>query len=350
MMMAHRKITSAMALFPIIIGFTTNLSYSQVDTQNLACCRETELTYMNGEIRLAGVLLSPIEAGEYPAAVILQGSGNSDRSNAWTRAVAEIFVSNGVAVLLTDKRGSGQSRGDWRTSSFDDLAKDGLAGIAALREVKGIRENQLGFIGLSQGGHVAPLAASMGNVQFVVNFVGGAVPMKSMLFHELEQTYRQHGMDNADVEYLQRMTTLSFAYIETGDGFEDYLAYRDTVTERYGAMATESWPTSVDDPYWKFWKLIYDFDPIPYWREVVDVRNIPTFVAYGELDENDNVPVMASVQRFENELSGAALTLRVYPETGHSLMDEALMSKHQYKFVEGLLHDLDIWIDTNITR
>jgi len=99
-----------MALFPIIIG---NLSYSQVDTQNLACCRETELTYMNGEIRLAGVLLSPIEAGEYPAAVILQGSGNSDRSNAWTRAVAEIFVSNGVAVLLTDKRGSGQSRQRW---------------------------------------------------------------------------------------------------------------------------------------------------------------------------------------------------------------------------------------------
>ena len=115
-------------------------------------------------------------------------------------------------------------------------------------------------------------------------------------------------------------------------------------------MATDSWPTMPDDDYWTFWKLIYDFDPMPYWREVVDVRKIPVFVAYGELDETDNVPVKASVQRFEDELGGETLTVRVYPETGHSLMDEGLMSEHQYKLVDGLLHDLDIWFEIHLTR
>ncbi len=348
--MSHRKIASAMVLFPLAVGLVMNSSYSQADALVLTCCTEKEITYMNGEIQLAGVLLSPTEVGEYPAAVLLQGSGTSDRSNGWARLIAETFASKGVAVLLTDKRGSGLSQGDWRTSSFDDLAKDGLAGISALREIEGIREDQLGFIGLSQGGHIAPLAAAMGDVQFVIDFVGSALPMKATLFHELEQTYKQIGMNDTTIEYLQELTSLSFAYIETGDGFEDYLAYRGKVTKRYSARMTDSWPTTVDDSYWIFWKLIYDFDPIPYWRKVVDVRNIPAFVAYGELDEADNVPVRASVQRFKDELGGATLTVRVYPDTGHSLMEEALMSEGQYKLVDGLLHDLDIWIDTNIMR
>jgi uncharacterized protein len=348
--MSRRNVALLTVLVQLLLGLIGSSSYGDDGNSGLACCAETELTYMNGEIRLAGVLLTPIEPGEYPAAVLLQGSGTSDRSNSWARLIAETFVSKGVAVLLTDKRGSGKSQGSWHTSSFRDLAEDGLAGLTALRELEGIRGDRLGFIGLSQGGHVAPLAASMGKVQFVINFVGGTLTMKAMLFHELEQTYKQYGMDDAAVEYLQKMTALSFAYIETGEGFDDYLAYRDTVTKRYGAMATESWPTTAGDDYWTLWKLIYDFDPIPYWREVVDVQKIPVFVAYGELDEYDNVPVIASVRRLEDELDGEALTVRVYPNTGHSLMDEELRNEHQFQLVDGLLQDLDAWIDSNITR
>jgi len=89
---------------------------------------------------------------------------------------------------------------------------------------------------------------------------------------------------------------------------------------------------------------------MPYWREVVDVRGIPSFIGYGELDEFDNVPVSASVERFESELEGEGLTVRVYPDTGHSLMDEALMKERTYKLVDGLLRDLDGWIGSNLVR
>jgi pimeloyl-ACP methyl ester carboxylesterase len=310
--------------------------------QRLNCCTETEMRYQNGDVGLAGVLLMPLEEGKYPAAILLQGSGTSDRSNAWARSIAETLASQGVAVLLTDKRGSGQSQGNWRTSSFEDLAEDGLAGIT--------RQDRLGFIGLSQGGHVAPLAASMGDVQFVIDMVGGAVPMKDMLFHELEQTYRQFGLDDASIEFLQEMTRLSFVFIETGEGFDNYLSHRQSVQERFGTQATETWPDSEDDDYWTLWRYIHDFDPVPYWREVIDVRGIPAFIAYGELDEFDNVPVKASVQRLQNELEGDTLTLRVYAGTGHSLMDEALMQEGQHKLVDPLLSDLDTWIQQNLTH
>ena len=221
--------------------------------------------------------------------------------------------------------------------------------MAALRDVEGIREDRIGFIGLSQGGHVAPLAASMGDVQFVIDLSGGALPMKDMLLHELEQTYRQLGLDEDSIEFLQQMTAESFAYLETGKGFDDYLAIREQVEERFGARFTESWPSTPGDPYWTLWGYIHDFDPMPYWREVVDVRGLPAFIGYGELDEVDNVPVQASVQRLEDELEGESLTVGVYPETGHGLMDEVLMRDHHYELVDGLLRDLDVWIEANLS-
>lgn len=312
------------------------------------CCDETELVYHSGDVELAGVLLSPRDSGEYPGAVILQGSGSSDRSNSWARVVSETLVTKGIAVLLTDKRGSGQSGGNWRTSSFDDLAEDALAGIDALRRRDGIRPDRLGFVGLSQGGHVAPLAASMGNVQFVIDLVGGALPMKDMLFHELEQTYRQHGFNDAHINELQKLTTASFAYIETGQGFDQYLECRARIKSSYGGMLVATWPATIDDEYWVLWRLIHDFDPLPYWRDVVDVRHIPAFIAYGELDEADNVPVKRSVQRLQEELNGSTLTLRVYPDTGHSLMNEELRAEGEYILVQDLLDDLDDWISSNL--
>lgn len=343
-----KSLLAVLASFLFIFGWVASAKYSQATASDLTCCTETELTYSNGGVELAGVLLSPTEPGEYPAAVILHGSGNSDRSNGWARLVAETFVTRGVAVLLTDKRGNGKSAGDWRLASFEDYARDGLAAIDALRQLNGIQKDRMGFIGLSQGGIFAPLAASMGDVQFVVNFVGSALPMKPTLFHELEQTYRNLGLGDEDVAFLQRLTALSFDYLETGGGFDDYLAHRQAVTERFGAEATASWPATTDDSYWVFWGAIHDFDPMPYWRKVVDERGIPALVALGELDEADNVPVKASTERFKKEISGDNFTFRVYAGTGHSLMDEALRKNGQYQLVDPLIRDLDSWIETNI--
>lgn len=303
------------------------------------CCSERELVYVNGQIRLSGVLLSPKEPGTYPGAVVLQGAGDSDRTNHWARHVAETFVGLGVAVLLTDKRGVGGSGGDWRLATFADLADDALAGVAKLRTVDGIDVTNIGLIGLSQGGHIAPLAAARGDVQFVVNFVGGTVLMKDALFHELEQTYRQHGLSETDIDFLQELTRRSFHYIESGSGFDEYLAYRDLVTERFGTVATDSWPDDEGDWYWTFWRAIHDFDAIRHWKTVVDEREIPSFIAYGEDDELDNVPVKASVRLLRQSISGDALELHVYPGTGHSLLDA-----ETGQLLDALVDDLDHWL------
>ena len=128
-----------------------------------------DVRYKNGAMTLAALLLIPEASKPLAGAVIIQGSGASDRTNRWARAIAEILVGKGIAVLLTDKRGSGKSDGNWQTSSFDDLAADALAGADYLRARKEIDAGRVGLVGLSQGGWIAPLAAARSeNIAFVI--------------------------------------------------------------------------------------------------------------------------------------------------------------------------------------
>ena len=330
----------------LLVSFNSN----PITAEEIECCTEKEMTYANGEVSLAGVLLMPTSGGPFPAAVILQGSGTSDRSNGWARLVAETFVEKGVAVLLTDKRGSGKSGGDWRISDFEVLALDSLAGVAALRGLPEIRPDMIGLIGLSEGGHVAPLAASLGDVQFVIDFVGAALPMKETLIHELEQTYRQHGIEGEPLEFIQGMTYLSFQYIETGEGWQAYLERRAQIEQMAGPEAVASWPMEQDNWYWNYWRDTYDFDPIPYWKTAVEEKGIPAFVAYGELDEFDNIPVAASVVRFQENITSGNLTVKVYAGTGHSLMDEEKRKVNDFQLVKPLLEDIKVWIEKYISR
>ena len=331
---------------------TTATGWSEANSLTTAyeCCNEEELTYNSGGTMLAGVLLTPIGEGPFPGAVIIQGSGDSDRTNHWSRIIAEEFVENGVAVLLTDKRGSGHSAGNWRVSSFQEYADDALAGVAVLRAHPLIVGEPIGLIGLSQGGRVAPLAASTGDVDFVFSFSSGSENATVTLFHELEQTYRRLDLGDEEIAFLQEMTALSFAYIETGEGWDDYLTKRAEVEARFGEMFVASWPTNQDDDYWIFWGHIHDFDPMTYWMETVDRQHIPGFFAMGELDEFDNVPVVRSLQRFETHIDSELLTINVYPGTGHSLLNERLRSQGEFQLVDGLRTDIRSWISENVPR
>lgn len=90
---------------------------------------ETETSFANGDVRLAGVVLSaPGGGAPRPGAVIVHGSGTSGRTQAWAADFARGLAERGFAVLLPDKRGSGESGGDWRTASFADLADDATVG------------------------------------------------------------------------------------------------------------------------------------------------------------------------------------------------------------------------------
>ena len=79
----------------------------------------TEVTFSGGAsgVTLAGTLTTPPGAGPFPAAVLIAGSGPTDRNETVFGhkpflLLADTLTRRGVAVLRYDKRGIGQSTGN----------------------------------------------------------------------------------------------------------------------------------------------------------------------------------------------------------------------------------------------
>ena len=64
-------------------------------------------------------------------------------------------------MLAHDKPGCGESPGDWRKQTFDDRARESLAAVEVLRQQPGVDPSRVGLLGISQGGWISYIAASL---------------------------------------------------------------------------------------------------------------------------------------------------------------------------------------------
>ncbi|WP_218004930.1 alpha/beta hydrolase family protein [Actinomadura macra] len=136
-----------------------------------------------GGLTLHGTVLAPAKADRpRPGVVLITGSGAGvPREHLLTEATE--FARRGLAVLIYDKRSVGYTN---LRRSFSELADDALGGLRALRARPGVDPAKVGLWGLSEGGWVAPLAASRStDVAFVITVGGNAMtPMRQQLWNE----------------------------------------------------------------------------------------------------------------------------------------------------------------------
>ena len=286
---------------------------------------EESVTYRNGSTELGAALLIPAGAKKAPAAVIIQGSGESDRNNAWAAAIAESMAKRGIVVLLTDKRK------EWKEAGFEELAGDALAGVKLLQSRPEVDPRRVGLVGLSQGGHIAPLAASKSeDVAFVVDVSGSATTPAEQVDHEMRNTFRQAGLSEEDVAKGMEIQRLAGEYIRKG-AWKPYRDALDAASQTNLAPIARGFPQTEDSWVWRFWRKVGDYDPIVHWKS----NPQPALVVYGAEDEKDNVPVAESVRR----LKETKVTVKVFEGSGHALYAPGKRELHP-EFVE-LLTD---WI------
>jgi dienelactone hydrolase len=120
----------------------------------------------DGGLLLHGTVVAPAGAtGRLPGMVLVHGAGTgTPRTKLMVEA--EEFARRGLAVLVYDKRSHGYSLFE---RSYAQLARDALGAVAALRAQPGVDAAKVGIWGLSEGGWVAPIAASRSaDIAFVV--------------------------------------------------------------------------------------------------------------------------------------------------------------------------------------
>ena len=115
-------------------------------------------------IKLSGTLTIPSGKGNFPAVILVSGSGPQNRDSEIFghkpfAVIADYLGRNGIAVLRYDDRGIGKSEGDFSKATTYDFADDAAAGLDFLKLQKGIIPNKIGLIGHSEGGLIAPIVA-----------------------------------------------------------------------------------------------------------------------------------------------------------------------------------------------
>jgi pimeloyl-ACP methyl ester carboxylesterase len=137
-----------------------------------------DLSATNGELVLAGTLHLP-DGGPRATVLMVPGSGPSDRDNdVYFPTIRAGLLDRGIAAASFDKRGVGESTGDWRDTGPAEQAADVAAQLACLRETPGVDPARLGLFGHSQGGWVViEVAAADPSVAFLVTSSGPGVSM-----------------------------------------------------------------------------------------------------------------------------------------------------------------------------
>lgn len=139
-------------------------------------------------VKLAGTLTLPNLEGRCPAVLLISGSDPHDRNGAMMGhkpflVLADHLTRQGIAVLRVDDRGVGVSTGDCFEATSEDFAGDVLAGVEYLKSRKEISAKQIGLIGHSEGGIIAPMAAVRSpDVAFIVMMAGTGLIGEEVLY------------------------------------------------------------------------------------------------------------------------------------------------------------------------
>ncbi|MBC7300134.1 MAG: alpha/beta fold hydrolase [Nocardia sp.] len=116
----------------------------------------TDITFIRSDATTTGATVhAPAGATGRPGVVLVHGSGTSNSPQ--YAQVATALAREGIVALRYDKRTEDYTPAH---RDYSLLADDALAGVAALRSRPEVDPSKVGIWGLSEGGWVAPLAAS----------------------------------------------------------------------------------------------------------------------------------------------------------------------------------------------
>ena len=317
---------------------------------------QEEVTFKNGDVTLAGTLITPPSKGKHPALVFTHGGGAQLREVMW--GLGYLYAARGFVVLSYDKRGVGKSTGNWRAASFEDLADDAVAAAKFLQSRTDVNPKQIGFWGLSQGGWIAPLAASrFPDAAFAIALSGGGLsPAETELFdseYELTQAGYTASEVNAALTF-QRLKNQIITSPDSNDKWDEYTKLRLTAKDqkwfRHPGIDIFG-PEKRDDGFWAYMRKFYFYDPAPTLR----ASKAPLLAIFGELDTPEGVKAnVRAIKQTMDQAGRKDYIVKVYPNGRHNLMEVPPDNPKEYmrlkRFPPGFFETMVDWTTIQLHR
>lgn len=171
---------------------------------------EEVVSFRSGDVTLHGTVLVPERSGPGPAIVLVHGAGLGRREE--YRAVGEAFAREGILAFIYDKRTEGYSAEAIGVRSYSLLAGDVVAAVEMLQQRDDVDPAQVGLWGLSEGGWVAPLAATRSDeVAFVITVAGRGIGPAEQTAWATEDALRRRGITSEGS--LRALTERAYRFV-----------------------------------------------------------------------------------------------------------------------------------------
>jgi pimeloyl-ACP methyl ester carboxylesterase len=275
------------------------------------------------------VLVGSYSPAGSTAVVAAHGAAAGQRDWYLYRHLHDVLPPAGVGVLTFDRRGEGESNGDPSRGRFAVQADDVLAFAHAL-EVE-----RVGLWGISQGGWVAPLAATRSErVAFLVLLAATGVTPAEQMRYAVAEELRRAGFGPDEAERAAELRGRAEAWIRGAD---------------VGDLNAEL-STAVREPWWP---LVFLPEEVPSGAEAQALRHelaeelffepepvfarvrVPTLLFYG--DDDGWTPVEASIATWRRA-RGRDVEIVVLEGTGHEPIhpDGTISREYERRLVDWL--------------
>lgn len=288
--------------------------------------RETPVTIKAHDgVVLAGSVLSPEGRTDAPGVVILAGSGGNGRDGTMYgfpayRVIAERLAADGVAVMITDRRGVGGSGGRWRGETIEGRAQDAVLMARRLAQDPAVDPRRIGVLGHSQGGWVAIEAAAQApdTLAFVVLMAGPGQSVLDQVVTDQTDQWRLAGRSGTSVAFNGLVLRAGLAGVRL-------------LPTRCGIAALETLCGVIH------------YSP----AAVLPTVRVPVLALFGARDSL--VPPRPNVGLLSRGLRNTDLTIRMFDEANHQFWKAKTGASAEYAsltpgYVPGFLDAVSAWV------
>ncbi len=185
---------------------------------------DEEVTFSNSAEgnRLAGTLTVPENfVKKSPAVILISGSGAQNRDSELMGhkpflVIADHLARNGIASLRIDDRGTGNSEKGKEGATSEDFAGDISSAVQFLKH-KGF--SNIGLIGHSEGGMIAPMVATKNNdVKFLVLLAAPGVSGKQLLLKQADDIGKVSGLSEQMLKNNAELNSKIYSFVSDYKG------------------------------------------------------------------------------------------------------------------------------------
>lgn len=273
-----------------------------------------KLIIKSKDVNLSAEIFTPDTKKLHPALVLLHGSSMNLKNQ--YAFYADYFANLGFEVLIFDKRGNGESTGNYATSRYSDLIEDAIACLEEMKNRESVDKNKIGLWGYSQGAMLLPMLVTKTNIPAfliakspeIFGASEGGAYSDSLRILNMGNT-----PDNAHIVAQSYRTVEKM--IRDGNNYKDVENFINQNAQKYSFMNQTGLygnrtinKNEFEGYYWNDRTINF----YPYWEKL----KTPTLALFGE---DDDILNAAKNELIMKNFNNANIETKMFSRAGHNL-------------------------------